>query len=134
MAGRRWVRADQAVEDVPTDSPDAAALSAVREPSDTERWKQIETVTGPLYFWSARVDDGMTEFREPMRIRGADGLVEPETLSVTGAFSVAVRGDMVLLKSGEDGGKPVMRLWNARTKKLVASLNDKREASFWPKP
>lgn len=123
------------VKDVPSDSPDSAALSAVKESSDAGVWKQVETAAGPLYLW----EDGSGELpllTGPVRIRGDKGLVEPEGLTIGGnsALSVDVRGDLVLLNFSDDAGKSVTRVWNAKTKKLVTSLPYKSIATFWPKP
>ena len=125
---------EKALKDVPADSPDFAALSAVREPSDIGGWKQLKTAAGPLYLylWNDPSNDP-----EPhtglVRIRGEEGLVEPEGLSFNSEFSVNMRGDLVLLTHINGSGKPRARLWNARTKKLVALLNGSA-VTFWPDP
>ncbi|MBN1210876.1 MAG: hypothetical protein JXB05_38865 [Myxococcaceae bacterium] len=123
------------LEDVPEDSPDFAALSAVLAPSDIGGWKQLETAGGPLYLYLWR-PPGAGEDRPPhkglVRIRGDEGLVEPEGLSFSGELTVDMRGDHVLL-SGFHTSEHV--LWNAKTKKIVASLNKSaRHVTFWPKP
>ncbi|HYO59284.1 hypothetical protein [Archangium sp.] len=125
----------KALEDVPEDSPDFAALSAVREPSDIGGWKQLKTAAGPLYLylWNDPSQDP-PQHTGLVRIRGEEGLVEPEGLSFSDELRVSMRGALVLLESRDDSGKRVARLWNAKTKKLVASLNDKQVVTFWPKP
>lgn len=128
--------AREALGDVPQDAPDFAALSAVREPVDPGSWKgswkQLETAAGPLYLYHwEEYGNGGDPAPSPglVRIRGDGGLVEPEGLSFRGPLSATRRGDLVLLGSVGDS-----RLWNAKTKKLVASLNGKLAVFFWPKP
>jgi hypothetical protein len=126
--------ADEALKPVPEDSPVFAALKAVKQPSDeTGSWKQLEIPGGPLYVWESS-DSELPYFSAPVRIQGANGLVEPEGLQPGGHLSLAVRGDLVLMDMGGGEGKPVAHLWNARTKKIVASVVDKRTVTFWPKP
>jgi hypothetical protein len=138
--------ARELAKDVPEDSPDSAALRAARGSSGTNSeaegetetdtagsWKQLETAAGPLYLWE---DYGyeLPQLSGPVRIRGDKGLVEPAGLAINGALSVDVRGELVLLAYTEESGKPVARLWNAKTKALVVSLFNKNLVTFWPKP
>lgn len=135
-------------KDVPEDSPDAAALRAVRGSSgtgseaegegeaDTDNagsWKQLETAAGPLYLWEDESNE-LPSLTGPVRIRGDQGLVEPAGLAITGGLSVDVRGDLVLLGYTEESGKPVTRLWNAKTKALLVTLFNKNVVTFWPRP
>jgi hypothetical protein len=133
-------------KDVPEDSPDATALRAVRGSSGTGSegegegetdsggsWKQLQTAAGPLYLWEDASNE-LPALTGPVRIRGDKGLVEPAGLTITGGLSVDVRGDLVLLGYTEESGKPVTRLWNAKTKALVVSLFNKNLVTFWPKP
>ncbi|QRN92958.1 hypothetical protein JRI60_27515 [Archangium violaceum] len=118
---------------VPEDSAVLAELTALPPPSESGSWQQLETAGGLLYLWQ----DESTELAflsGPVRMQGAKGLVEPEGLALSGALSAFVRGDWVLLTASDDAGKPVAKLWNARTKKLLASLSDKGTVTFWPKP
>jgi hypothetical protein len=125
--------AREAVKPVPEKSAAFAALSALPPPSEGGGWQQLETVGGPLYAW----EDESEEFASlsgPVLTQGEKGLVEPEGVKVTGALSVDVRGDLVLLGSSDDTGRPLAWLWNARTKKLFTSLSGKESLTFWPKP
>lgn len=139
-------RARAAPKDVPENSPDSAALRAVRGSSgtgseaegDTETdtaggWKQLETAAGPLYLWEDYSFE-LPQLSGPVRIRGDKGLVEPAGLTITGGLSVDARGELVLLDYTEESGKPVARVWNAKTKALVVSLFNKNLVTFWPKP
>jgi hypothetical protein len=126
--------ATEALKPVLEDSPVFAALSAVRKPSDeTGSWKQLELPGGAVYVWEAS-DSELPYLSAPVRVMGEKGLVEPEALKVSGGLSLAARGEQVLLVFTDTEGKPVARLWNAKTKKLVTTLADKPTLSFWPKP
>ncbi|WP_309891851.1 hypothetical protein [Archangium sp.] len=124
----------EAFKPVPEGSPVLAELNAIQQASDeTGSWKQVELPGGPLYVWEAS-DGELPYLSAPVRIQGAKGLAEPEGLSVSGSLSLATRGEWVLVNSGGAETGPLARLWNAKTKKLVASLADKSTVTFWPKP
>lgn len=126
--------ANEALKPVPEDSPVFEALTAVKQPSDeTGSWKQLELPGGALFVWEAS-DSELPYLSAPVRTMGAEGLVEPEGLKVSGNLSVSARDDHLLVRSGGAEGKSLAQLWNARTKKLVASLSDKHTVTFWPKP
>lgn len=126
--------ATEALKPVLEDAPEFAALSAVQKPSDeTGSWKQLALPGSALYVWEAS-DSELPYLSAPVRVMGEKGPAEPEGLSVSGSLSLAARGDQVLLVSATAEGKPVARLWNARTKNLVTTLADKPTISFWPKP
>jgi hypothetical protein len=124
--------AREGIKPVLEDSPAFAALNALPPPSEAGGWRQLETVAGPLYLWE---DEGgeLASLTGPVLIQGAEGPVEPEGLKVTGGVSVDVRGDLVLLGSSDDAGRPQGWLWNARTKKVLASFSGKESVTFWPK-
>lgn len=130
--GNDWDAPYKAIQKVPKDSPDFAALSARQVPSEKGVWEQLETVAGPLYFWKEHLDDEDVRVG-PVLLRGEQGLVEPEGLSVSGSLDVAVRGDLVLLRSSGDPGKYMTRMWNAKTKQLLATLSSVKPVSFWPR-
>jgi hypothetical protein len=125
-----------ALEDVPEYAPDFAALNEVREPSDIGSWKQLQTAAGPLYIYAWKYQgNGETEPELALvRLRGKEGLVEPEGLSSDRTLSVNMRGKLVLLQSYASDGKRVARLWNVKTRKIVAVLENKDTLTFWPKP
>ncbi|WP_257445964.1 hypothetical protein [Archangium lipolyticum] len=118
---------------VPEESAVLTALKALPPPSESGSWYQLETAGGPLYLWQ---DESMelAFLSGPVRIQGEKGLVEPEGLSLSGALTAYVRGDWVLLSASDGADKPVAKLWNARTKKLVTSLSGKSAVTFWPMP
>lgn len=125
--------AREAIKPVLEDSPAFAALNALPPPSEAGGWRWLETVGGPLYLWE---DEGgeLASLTGPVLIQGAEGPVEPEGLKVTGGVSVDVRGELVLLGSSDDAGRPQGWLWNARTKKVLASFSGKESVTFWPRP
>ncbi|HLL04453.1 MAG TPA: hypothetical protein VK539_27970 [Myxococcaceae bacterium] len=126
--------ANEALKPVAEGSPALAALNAVKQTSDeTGSWKQLEIPGGPLYIWEAS-DSELPVLSAPVRIMGAQGLVELEGLSLSGYLSLAARGDLVLVGAAGNQGSTVAHLWNARTKKAVTSLPDKHTVTFWPKP
>ena len=131
-------RAYEALEDVPDDSPDFAALSAVHAPSDSGGVVAGRDGGGPAVRLGGALCDGVRRVPHlgmgPLLIRGDEGLVEPEGLSVSGSLSVAARGaTWCCLRPVDGSGKRVTRLWDAKTKKLVASLNGSA-VTFWPDP
>ncbi|HEX8434264.1 hypothetical protein [Archangium sp.] len=123
---------NEAFKPVLEDAPELAALNAVKQTSDEGNWKQLETAGGPLYVWES-TDSELPYLSMPMRIQGAKGLVPPEGLDVSGGISVATRGELVLVEGQASESQELARLWNAKTKKLVASLNGKKTVTFWPK-
>jgi hypothetical protein len=129
---KQRAKADDAFIPVPEDAPALAALKAVKEPSDEGNWKQVQIAGGTLYAWEA-TDAELPYLSTPLRIQDAKGVVPLEGVDVNGGVSVAVRGDFVLVDGMDAESQEIARLWNAKTKKLVASLEGKTAISFWPK-
>ena len=124
---------EAAFKPVPEGSAALAALDAVQRTTEEGGWKQLELPGGPLYAWES-AEGEFPYLTTPVRVLGPRGPVAPEELHLTGAFLLMARGPLALVdpQGGED--KPQALLWNAQTRKLVATVNDKRTVSFWPKP
>ncbi|WP_426748885.1 hypothetical protein VZQ01_21695 [Myxococcus faecalis] len=112
-------------------SEDAVRLDAVvKDKGHTEygAWVSLETHGGPLYAWRAATE--LPVLMLPLRWESEDRLAEPESLSLspTEVVAVRVRGALLLVSAEAHA-----RVYDARTKKRIASLDDVHDARFWPK-
>ncbi|ATB51213.1 hypothetical protein [Corallococcus macrosporus] len=109
---------------------DAARLDAVvkdRGHTAYGMWVSMETQQGPLYAWRAAGE--LPTLMLPLRWEVNDRLVEPERLALapTSAVALRMRGHLLLVAAEQ-----AARVYDAKTKKRVAALENVQSARFWP--
>lgn len=121
-----------AATELPEGSEEAARLDAVVTDKGASRfgvWVSMDTDGGPLYAWRATGE--LPVLMPPLRWEAQDRLVEPESLSLPPAAAVVVRtrGPLLLVASDTSA-----RVYDARAKKRVFTLDGVHDARFWPRP
>jgi len=109
---------------------DAARLDAVvkdRGHTAYGMWVSMETHQGPLYAWEAFGE--LPTLMLPLRWEVNDKLVEPEQLALapTSAVTLRMRGRLLLVSAERSA-----RIYDAKTKKRIAALEDVHGTRFWP--
>jgi hypothetical protein len=115
----------------PEGSEDAARLDAVVKEKGHSRfgeWVSLETDGGPLYAWRATGE--LSSLMPPLRWEVQDRLVEPEELALapTSAVDLRVRGPLLLVSADK-----AVRVYDAKAKRRVFSLDGVHATRFWPK-